>query len=235
MRALRYFIAICLLLVLAAGVFVYSAWRPAIEPIKPPAASSFDSELVKRGAELAAIGDCEVCHTAAGGRVFAGGLGLPTPFGTIFSTNITPDVETGIGNWSEAAFQRAMREGVRRDGAYLYPAFPYDHFTLVSDDDDRALYAFLMTREPVHVVARANALPFPLNVRLLMFGSISCFFIMALIAPTRRRAKRSIAAPISPKGLATAAPVTRREIFWAQRRGKRNLPARKLKVGRPTR
>ena len=85
---------------------------------------------MKRGAELAAIGSCGVCHTAPSGREFAGGLALPTPFGTIYSTNITPDAETGIGNWSLAAFQRALRHGVRRDGAYLYPAFPYDHFTL---------------------------------------------------------------------------------------------------------
>ena len=71
---------------------------------------------------------------------------MPTPFGTIYSSNITPDAETGIGRWSEAAFRRAMRSGVNRDGQHLYPTFPYDHFTNVSDDDDRALYAFLMTR-----------------------------------------------------------------------------------------
>ena len=109
-------------------------------------------------------------HTAPGGREFAGGLGVPTPFGTIYSTNITPDAETGIGGWSEAGFPRAMRQGVARDGAYLYPAFPYDHFTLVSDDDDKALYAFLMTRQPAHAVAPDNTLPFPVNQRLVMYG-----------------------------------------------------------------
>src|SRR6201991_4793486 len=109
-----------------------------------------------------AAGDCSDCHTVRGGKAFAGGLPVPTPFGTIYSSNITPDPETGIGRWPEAAFRRAMRSGVDRDGRHLYPTFPYDHFTNVSEDDDRALYAYLMTRPPVHAPARANQLPFPL-------------------------------------------------------------------------
>ena len=95
------------------------------------------------------IGNCNVCHTNSDGLPYAGGRPLQTPFGIIHATNITPDPETGIGAWSEAAFMRAMREGVRRDGAHLYPAFPYDHFTKVTPADLRAVYAFLMTREPV--------------------------------------------------------------------------------------
>src|SRR3954454_22597636 len=102
--------------------------------------------------------------------MFAGGLALPTQVRTIYSTNITPDPETGIGRWSEAAFIRSMREGVDREGHHLYPAFPYDHFTQVTDEDNRALYAFLMTREPVRAQAPANDLPFPLNVRLVLAG-----------------------------------------------------------------
>ena len=102
---------------------------------------------------------------------------VPTPFGTIYSTNITPDPETGIGRWSEAAFQRAMREGVDREGNHLYPAFPYDHFTLVSDEDNSALYAYLMTREPVEATAPANDLPFPAEhpARCSPDGSCSIF------------------------------------------------------------
>ncbi|HEX8828043.1 MAG TPA: cytochrome C, partial [Xanthobacteraceae bacterium] len=119
----------CVVLALGAGIFALSARQPAIAPIARSAASSFDVNLVKRGAILAAIGNCAVCHTAPGGREFAGGRAVPTPFGTIYSTNITPDTETGIGSWPPDAFSRAMRRGVRRDGAYLYPAFPYDHFT----------------------------------------------------------------------------------------------------------
>jgi mono/diheme cytochrome c family protein len=170
MRVIGYIVGFCLVVALGVAIFVFAAWRPAIAPIKPPSAEKFTSDLVRRGAELAAIGNCDVCHTVPGGKPFAGGRAVPTPFGTIFSTNITPDRDTGIGRWSEAAFQRAMRQGVRRDGQYLYPAFPYDHFTLVSDDDNRALYAFLMTQPAVRASAPRNQLPFPLNVRLLLFG-----------------------------------------------------------------
>jgi mono/diheme cytochrome c family protein len=145
-------------------------WRPAISAIDPPTAQSFDSALVKKGRDLAAIGNCNDCHTVRGGRDFAGGLPVPTPFGTIYSSNITPDPDTGIGRWSEAAFRRAMQSGVNRDGQHLYPTFPYDHFTHVSDDDDRALYAYLMTRQPVRAPARANDLTFPFNQRVAVAG-----------------------------------------------------------------
>jgi mono/diheme cytochrome c family protein len=146
------------------------AWRPAIAAIDPRTPQTFDAHLVKRGRELAAIGNCSDCHTVRGGKNFAGGLPVPTQFGTIFSSNITPDPETGIGRWSETAFRRAMRSGVDRDGRHLYPTFPYDHFTNVSDDDDAALYAFLMTREPVRAPARQNQLAFPLDYRVLVAG-----------------------------------------------------------------
>jgi mono/diheme cytochrome c family protein len=95
---------------------------------------------------------------------------MPTPFGTIYSTNITPDPETGIGRWSEQAFVRALRSGVDREGRHLYPAFPYDHFTHVSDDDAKALYSFFMSIEPVKSSAPPNEFPFPLNVRLTLAG-----------------------------------------------------------------
>ncbi len=146
------------------------AWRPAIAAIDPPVPQSFDADLVRRGRDLAAIGNCSDCHTVRGGKRFAGGLPVPTPFGTIFSSNITPDPETGIGRWPEEAFHRAMRSGVNRDGQHLYPTFPYDHFTNVNDEDDRALYAYLMTREPVHAPARNNELYFPLDQRFLIAG-----------------------------------------------------------------
>jgi mono/diheme cytochrome c family protein len=153
----------------AAAAFAVT-WRPAIAAIDPPAPQAFDAALVKRGRELAAVGNCNDCHTVRGGGSFAGGLPVPTPFGTIYSSNITPDAETGIGRWPEAAFRRAMRSGVNRDGQHLYPTFPYDHFTNVSDEDDAALYAYLMTRPAIHAPARENALSFPLDQRFVIAG-----------------------------------------------------------------
>jgi mono/diheme cytochrome c family protein len=150
--------------------FLLWAWYPAIPAIEPPAASSFERALVVKGAELAAIGNCAVCHTRTGGRPFAGGLPIPTPFGVIYSTNITPDPETGVGKWSEAAFRRAMHEGVDRSGHHLYPAFPYDHFVRVTDNDLDAIYAFLMTRDPVSAETPGNNLSFPVNFRLVLAG-----------------------------------------------------------------
>lgn len=171
MRFLRYITGLVLAGFVAAGGFL--AWAASVEEIDPiaqPERASFTSDLVDAGQKLAALGDCAVCHTKVGGRDFAGGLALPTPFGVIYSTNISPDPETGIGRWSEAAFTRALRAGIDRSGNYLYPAFPYDHFTKLTDDDIKALYAFMMTREPVVASAPANDLPFPLNFRPLMAG-----------------------------------------------------------------
>jgi mono/diheme cytochrome c family protein len=156
--------------IVAAIAVAAIVWRPAIAAIEPPPPQSFDNALVRRGHDLAAIGNCNDCHTVRDGHDFAGGLAVPTPFGTVYSSNITPDPETGIGRWSEAAFRRAMQSGVDRDGRHLYPTFPYDHFTHVSDQDDRALYAYLMTRPAVHAPARANQLSFPFNQRAAIAG-----------------------------------------------------------------
>ncbi|ANN68224.1 cytochrome c [Bordetella bronchialis] len=167
----RYIAAGVLAIVVLGGVAACSiAYRNAIDPIQPPAAASFDGGSIARGAQLAAVGDCISCHTSAGGKPYAGGTPLDTPFGTLYSTNITPDPDTGIGKWSLAAFTRAMREGVSRDGHLLYPAFPYAHFTRMSDADIKDLYAYMMTRTPVKAPARENQLAFPLGYRPLIAG-----------------------------------------------------------------
>jgi nicotinate dehydrogenase subunit B len=150
---------------LLAAVF---PWRPAIAPVAPPNLSETSAATLERGAQLAALGDCAVCHTAQGGIANAGGRPLDTPFGVIYSTNITPDPDTGLGSWSYAAFARAMRAGIHRDGRHLYPAFPYTHFTRTSEADLEALYAYLMTRAPVHQRPIATRLDFPFNVRPLI-------------------------------------------------------------------
>jgi mono/diheme cytochrome c family protein len=157
-----------LLVLLVAAVAL--VWHPALAPAEVPERASFAPAMLQRGKQLAAIGYCSSCHTAAGGQPYAGGRGLETPFGTIYGTNITPDPETGIGQWSLAAFTRAMREGIDRQGHQLYPAFPYSHFTKLTDDDIAALYAFLMTRPPISAVPPPNALRFPYGIRPLIAG-----------------------------------------------------------------
>ena len=103
----------------------------------------------ERGRALATAGDCVACHTAPGGTPFAGGLALATPFGVIMTPNITPDDATGIGRWTKDNFARAMHEGRRPDGAYLYPAFPYPYYTKVTREDTDAIYDYLRTLAPV--------------------------------------------------------------------------------------
>src|SRR5471030_448764 len=156
------------LLVVVAGLAFCGVmmWRPAIAPLTQPAVS--DAVSASRGARVVEQGDCAVCHTRPGGAYMAGSLPLVTPFGTLYGTNITPDADTGIGRWSEAAFTRAMREGLDRQGRHLYPAFPYDHFTKLDDEDVKSLYAFIMTRDPVRAETPPNALPFPFNIRALI-------------------------------------------------------------------
>ncbi|RAS35303.1 molybdopterin cofactor-binding domain-containing protein [Paraburkholderia bryophila] len=140
----------------------------AIAPIAPPLASAFAPELVARGKLLAALGNCAVCHTAHNGVPNAGGKPLDTPFGTVYSTNLTPDGQTGIGNWSLEAFVRAMRQGISGDGHRLYPVFPYTSFQNTSDDDLKALYAYLMAQTPVRSRPPETKLPYPFSVRPLM-------------------------------------------------------------------
>lgn len=169
MKAYKVLGGVGFVVLLAAGAYGLT-WRSEIGEISHPDPAGIDPALVKEGAALAAAGNCIACHTVPGGEAFAGGLGVATPFGTIYSTNITPHEETGIGNWSLEAFTRSLRKGVDREGRHLYPAFPYDHYTLVSDEDTAALYAYLMTRRPVEAITPKNELPFPLGFRPLLAG-----------------------------------------------------------------
>ena len=159
--------ALCAALVgIAAAVL---PWR-SIAPIARPDPSVFSAATLARGRQLAALGDCAVCHTTANGIANAGGRPVETPFGIIYSTNITPDPETGIGAWSYPAFERAMREGIHRDGRHLYPAFPYTHFARTTDADLQALYAYLLAQPSVRADGRKNQLTFPFNLRPLIAG-----------------------------------------------------------------
>ena len=157
-------------------------WR-SIAPIARPDASVYSAATIARGRELAALGDCAVCHTETSGAINAGGRALETPFGIVYSTNITPDVETGIGAWSYPAFERAMREGIHRDGRHLYPAFPYSHFARTTEADMQALYAYVMAQTPVRTENRVNALAYPLNWRPLLAGWNALFHQAEVFEP----------------------------------------------------
>jgi mono/diheme cytochrome c family protein len=131
---------------------------------------------ITRGKALATVGDCIACHTAPGGKPFAGGLALVTPFGAITTPNLTPDDATGIGRWSADNFARAMGEGRRPDGSHLYPAFPYPYYTKVPRQDVDAIYAYLRTLTPVTNSIDRNTLPFPFSIRTLVKGWNALFF-----------------------------------------------------------
>ena len=167
------------------GAAVALGWHPALPPVAEiPTASP---ERIRAGETLAHLGYCASCHDAEGGKPHAGGRPIATPFGTIHATNITPDPETGIGRWSLDAFTRAMRQGIDREGRQLYPAFPYTHYTGLTDDDVGALYAYVMSRPPVRASAPENTLPFPLNLRPLMAGWNLLFFREGRFTPDAAR------------------------------------------------
>ena len=131
-------------------------------------ASLAGADVVKRGEYLARAADCEACHTAPGGASYAGGLAIELPFGTLYSTNITPDKETGIGNYTDQDFLNAVHRGVRKDGTRLYPAMPYPSYSYMTDDDALAIKAYLFSLPPVRAANRADTLSFPYNQRWAM-------------------------------------------------------------------
>ena len=152
--------------------------------VAPHAADAAD-DPVARGEYLTRAGGCFSCHTDAahGGAPLAGGRALATPFGTFYSPNITPDRDTGIGAWTAADFARALRQGVRPDGANYFPVFPYPSFTKITDDDARAIYAYLMARPPVRRPATPHEIGFPFSWRFLQIGWKLLFFTRGAFAP----------------------------------------------------
>ena len=174
--------AVGVLVVLTVGYLAY-AWRSSIALATPPLRATLDIATLKRGADLAAIGNCMGCHTAIGSKAYTGGRAVQTPFGIVWTSNISPDIETGIGGYSKAAFVRAVREGVDRRGRHLYPAFPYDHMAKTTVDDATAVWAFLMTREPVNAAPPKTALPFPFSIRLALAGWKALFLDRTPFAP----------------------------------------------------
>ena len=158
----------------AGGGKVALADYHAADPAGVPP-SLANASIVKRGEYLAHVADCVECHTAKGGHDYAGGFAFTLPFGTLYSTNITPDRDTGIGNYSDADFLNAVHRGIRRDGQPLYPAMPFASYTYMTDSDALAIKAYLFSLAPVHAPQRANGLVFPFNQRWLV-GMWSWFF-----------------------------------------------------------
>lgn len=155
---------VVLLLALAGWVWATNYWgSPDIRDAAPTAPPAPDQ--VARGAYLARVGNCMLCHTERGGAAYAGGRPVETPFGAVYSSNITPDAETGIGTWSAAHFRRALHEGRSRDGRLLYPVFPYTHTTLVTAADADALFDFLRSLPPVQQPNREHRLRWPYNTQ----------------------------------------------------------------------
>ena len=161
---------------LSAGALAAAAGRSPQDSTASVAAPAESANPVARGRYLAVLGDCAGCHTRPGGAPYAGGLGLGSSFGTIYTANITSDPKAGIGSWTADQFWRAMHEGRRADGAHLYPAFPYVYFTRVSREDSDALRAYLLTVPASDYTPPANKLLFPVNIRGTMSIWNALFF-----------------------------------------------------------
>ena len=144
-------------------------------------------EQVARGAYLARAGNCRDCHTPRGAAPYSGGRGIPTPFGTVYSSNLTPDLQTGIGAWSAADFRRALHNGRSRDGRLLYPAFPYDAYTRISAADADALFAYLRSLPAVAQPNRPHALRFPYDTQAALAVWRALFFRPARFEPDATR------------------------------------------------
>lgn len=140
---------------------------------------------MSRGEYLAHVGDCVACHTQHGGVPFAGGFAMPTPFGTLYSPNITPDKAHGIGNWTATQFYQMLHTGRARDGSLLYPAMPFPAYTKITRADANEIFAFLKSLKPVAKLNRENELRFPYSNRSLMYGWRLLYFTEGEFAPTR--------------------------------------------------
>ena len=156
---------LAVLMLIAVGLVWFLNTRDEPDVSTASVAAVADAAQVQRGAYLARAGNCMTCHTAVGGARYAGGRAIDTPFGAVFTSNLTPDAQTGIGNWSPAHFWRALHNGRSKDGRLLYPAFPYTNYTQVTREDSDALFAFLKSLPAVQQPNQANTLRFPYNTQ----------------------------------------------------------------------
>ncbi len=159
-------LAVIAIVALTLGLLFFLWHRDDEGPAGPGVTGS--AEQMERGEYLARAGNCFACHTVRGGEPYAGGVAIPTPFGTVFSSNITPHPQSGLGAWSPDDFWNALHKGLSRNGAYLYPAFPFPNYTRIRREDADAMYAYLRTVKPVQRANQPHELRFPYNKRSLM-------------------------------------------------------------------
>lgn len=174
------------LLLAGSGLAGWIAWVNRPGPLPAPTSASAtpsQAEQQARGAYLARVGNCAGCHTAPGGEQLAGGRAIPTPFGAVYSSNLTPDADTGLGRWSADDFWRALHEGRSRDGRLLSPAFPYTSYTLVSREDSDALFSHLQAQPAVRQAARPQTLPWPFGSQWALATWRAFFFRPAAFEP----------------------------------------------------
>lgn len=185
----RIFVLLLLCIVVIAVVVAYRNYRGEWGTA-PQGTSLEGAALITKGRYLAQAGNCIGCHTARGGVPFAGGRGIPTPFGTVYSSNLTPDPQTGIGQWSRDDFWRAMHNGRSKSGRFLYPAFPYTEYTRVTREDADALHAFFLSLAPVPQPNRAHDLRAPYNSQLVLAGWRALFFNAGVYEADEKRSEQ---------------------------------------------
>jgi mono/diheme cytochrome c family protein len=174
MKRVLLFILAAIIVIPAVVIAIEIMHEPGSGQPSPPVANV--SEQIARGSYLARAGNCMACHTTRGGNEYSGGRAISTPFGDIYSSNITPDAATGIGKWSSDDFWRALHNGKSRDGSFLYPAFPYPNYTRVTRADSDALFAYFKTLAPVIQPNKEHELRFPYNQRILLAGWRALYF-----------------------------------------------------------
>lgn len=176
-------LAVLALLILAGALLLWLGLRADADGGGASPLQLKASTQIERGAYLARMGDCMACHTVQGGAAYAGGRAIPTPFGVFYSPNITPDTETGLGRWSADDFWGALHDGRSRDGALLYPVFPYTNYTRMTRDDSDALYAYLRSLPPVSQAAREHELKSVFRWRFMLVGWRALFFRAGVYEP----------------------------------------------------
>ena len=182
---LRILLVLVALAAIAAATLYW--FQPGMLPLQNGQPVDATTQTIARGEYLARAGDCVACHTLVNGRQFAGGRPMPTPFGALYAPNITPDDDTGIGNWTADEFYRMMHTGVSRNGELLYPAMPFASYTKVTRADSDAIYAYLMSVPPVKQRNRPHELKFPFNNRDLLLGWRTLYFREGEYVPDARQ------------------------------------------------